>query len=146
MSAVPEFGERVPGESYRPRPGSYAVLFDDAGRVAVVTTPRGASLPGGGADPGETAEDTLRREVREECGFDVIAERCVCRAIQYVYAEGEGFFAKDCTFFLARRRDGAPAGAGESDHHLEWLDPAEALIRLPQASQAWAVSQCLRRA
>ena len=65
----PEFGTRKPGVSYVPRPGSYAIVFDTDGRVALLETPRGHYLPGGGIDFGESPLQALVREVSEECGF-----------------------------------------------------------------------------
>ncbi len=49
-----------------------AVVRDDAGRLLVLRTARGAvKLPGGGVEPGESDEEALLREVREECGLEV---------------------------------------------------------------------------
>ena len=51
-----------------------AVAVDDAGRVLLVQQWRHPvqkllwSLPAGGMEPGETAEDAIRRELREETG------------------------------------------------------------------------------
>lgn len=60
------------------RVGAYAWI-EDGGRVLLthwVGSTRGGSepawtLPGGGMEPGETVEETVLREVREETGFDV---------------------------------------------------------------------------
>ena len=65
------FGERRPGVVYVRRPGSYALIMDGEGRAAVVRTAKGLFLLGGGAEPGETAEATLRREVLEESGYGI---------------------------------------------------------------------------
>jgi 8-oxo-dGTP diphosphatase len=44
------------------------VIINSKGMVAVVKSPKGYFLPGGGSLPGETPEDTVLREVREEVG------------------------------------------------------------------------------
>jgi 8-oxo-dGTP diphosphatase len=140
LPARPEFGEREPGVAYVRRPGAYAVAFDSAGRVAVVRTPKGCALPGGGAEPGESPEATLRREVREECGSEVhIGEACG-EAIDYVHARGEGHFAKVCRFYRAAL--GPPTSTpAEPDHELVWLDVPAALTRLTHGSHAWIVER-----
>ncbi len=56
------------------------VIVDGQGRMVVLVRGKEPGkgkwdLPGGFADPGETAEDALRREVREEIGLEVTALR-----------------------------------------------------------------------
>ncbi len=91
---VPEFGERVFGVHYVRRPGSYGLAFDDTNKVCLMRIQVGYFILGGGADSGETEEETLTREVREECGHAVEIVRRIGVAIQNVLAEGEGYFAK----------------------------------------------------
>ena len=75
-SAVPTFGESSRGTTTVPRPSAYALLCAPDGRIAVVRTPVGLYLPGGGVRDGESAEAAIHREIAEECGrakFDVAA-------------------------------------------------------------------------
>ncbi len=141
-----EFGRREPGVEYRDRPGAYGVLFDAAGRVAVVRTPRGHYLPGGGLEPGEAPEDGLRREVREECGCEIAITRPLGVAAQYVYSRGhESGWRKVGSYFVGRvtdDRDGAAVGT-EPGHELCWLEPRIATTLLFHESQSWAVRRAL---
>lgn len=141
QSDPPEFGEKKPGQRYVPRPGSYGLLFDAQGRVALMETPRGCYLPGGGSEGGETPEETLVREVREECGLRVIIVGPAGEAVEYVHTAGQEFgIRKECVFFAAT--DGGVCGAAaEADHTLIWLEPHAAEKKLAHGSQRWALRQ-----
>ena len=68
----------VPGNLNHFRIGMYALIFDD-GRVLLAHR-RDIdwwNLPGGGMEIGETVEEAVRREVREETGLEVQVERLV---------------------------------------------------------------------
>ena len=138
-SHVPEFGVRLAGREYPDRPGAYAVLFDAERRLAVVVTPEGCFLPGGGADAGESAEQTLRREVAEECGVAVAGARPLGVADELVRVLADNrCFRKRGTFFVGQVGERL-AIATEPDHVTEWLPPAQAIERLTHESQKWVV-------
>ena len=137
------FGERTPGVSYVLRPGGYAVIFDGEGRLALVATEEGLHLPGGGQEPGETAETAAIREVAEETGLRVAIESTIGVADEFVFVRSDAtHYRKRCTFFRA-----TTSGAGEPiepDHELQWVDAREAVRDLCHESQRWAVEQALR--
>lgn len=139
---IPTFGERQDGRTYRHRPGAYGVITDRAGRLAVVRTPGGSFLPGGGVEPGETHEAALRREVQEECGLEIAITRRLGEAVELVSVEGEGEVAKHGVFFAAVVC-ALRVHAGEPDHLLAWIDLATARTELKHGSQAWAVARAL---
>jgi len=66
-------GERIARQA-KLRPGASAIIFDSS-REKVLLTRRSDNgrwcLPGGGMDPGESAEETCVREALEETGLQV---------------------------------------------------------------------------
>ena len=138
---VPVFGAPPTGVFAIARPSAYGIIADGRGRVAVVHTPLGLSLPGGGSDEAEAPEATVVREAREECGLDIQVGRWRRTAIEHVFSTAErAQFEKRNTFC-----DGAVlGGAGEPtepDHVLEWMPAGLAAALLVPASHRWAVDE-----
>jgi 8-oxo-dGTP diphosphatase len=135
-----EFGSEDAGRSYRLRPGGYAVIRNPRGEVAVVRTPEGMFLPGGGQLPGESPEQAAIRETAEEVGLRIVLGVCLGVADQLKFSATEGgHLRKRCTFFVAQELDGAREPPIEPDYELLWLPAAEAAARLSDESQRWAV-------
>ena len=140
MADVPVFGTPIPGVTYKHRPSAYALVRNELGEIAVARTPLNCFLPGGGMDPGETPEQTIQREGREECGFLLRPLNFIGKAIEICYAEDERqYFEKDSAFVVAE-----VVGYDtktEDDHELLWLTPAKAIEALSHGSHRWAVEQ-----
>ena len=132
---VLQFGRKRPEFRYRIRPAAHAVISDGDGKVAVVRGPGGLFLPGGGSRAGESPQETVRREVREECACAVVVAEPFGKAVQYFETASEAI-EQHGVFFRARFA-GEPSGTGE--HELLWLAPEEAQRRLYHESHAWAV-------
>lgn len=80
-------------------------------------------LPGGFVDFGETAEDALRREVREEVGLELGALSYLASfPNRYAYA-GVTYHTLDL-FFVAASPEGASPRALDAVESLCWLQPA----------------------
>jgi 8-oxo-dGTP diphosphatase len=135
------YGSRDPAATYIARPGAYAIMQDDRGRVGIILTSTGAFLPGGGQDPGETLEETLHREMREECGLEVRVIERLGNVVQLVHSLREkAHFEKLCTFFRVEAV-GTTGNAIEPDHELVWLEPAAAIDQLCHEGYRHAVEQ-----
>jgi 8-oxo-dGTP diphosphatase len=85
----------------------------EAGRLLVVRSrnKKAFYLPGGKIEPGESGEDALRREVREELGVELEHPEVLQRYVAPAYGEGDGAIV-DMTCFTARLR-GTPLPTSE---------------------------------
>lgn len=138
---VPVFGRYDNGVKYTDRPGAYGFLLDSQARLAIVQTTFGFFLPGGGAEPGESLDAALKREILEELGLQVISARVMTQAIQYHWS---GFykqhFKKIGTFFLVEVVPLDPHPGCQAEHSLVWWSPHDAHLKLSQEFQRWAVA------
>ena len=112
--------------------------------------PRGTrvtGLPKGGADPGETPEETAAREVREETGTTVdVRERL--GEVSYWYRRNGRRIHKTVHFFLCRYVSGDTA---DHDHEVDdarWipLRDAERLLTYPAERRLAELAQSKIRA
>lgn len=105
----------------RYRPNVAALVVNPAGCLLIcerATIPGAWQFPQGGVDAGETLEEALFREVREEVGleprhYEVIARR---QGYRYLYPQQvrgkkvrkHGNHGQEQTYFLCRLSEGAP--------------------------------------
>jgi 8-oxo-dGTP pyrophosphatase MutT (NUDIX family) len=131
VERVPVFGTKLPGLDYHPRPGAYALVFDAAGRVAIVHEEDAWYLPGGGLEPGETPEQALDREIREECACGIAIATPFGDAIEYLVNRAGRPLEVRARYFHAHFV-GPPTAT--------WLPVAEACARVRRQSDAWAIT------
>ena len=120
------------------RPSAYALLRDEESRIAVVRSTRGWFLPGGGIEPGETAERAVERESQEECGLLIAADRRIGSATEIVHSPAGHAGVEKASVFIEAVVVGTSA-ATELNHALVWLSVRDAIARLSHKSHQWAV-------
>jgi len=101
--------------------GAASVIVDRDGRVLLVKHsygPHNWEIPGGGAEPGESVEETACREAREEVGVSLAIER-----LSGVYWE-------------PNRED------GKAIHHFVFLARLQAASPEPRVVDAMEITDC----
>jgi 8-oxo-dGTP diphosphatase len=133
------FGTRLEGIDYVDRPGAYAVIENNDGQIAVIETTVGYFLPGGGMEAGETELEALKREIREEIGYQALLLAEIGETVEYIEDRGqENYYQIRSRFY--RVQLGPKIGEGiEQGHRLVWVSCGEAIKLLTRQGQAWAV-------
>jgi 8-oxo-dGTP pyrophosphatase MutT (NUDIX family) len=133
---VKTFGAPEPGRIYYDRPAAYVVVPGNGDTVAVAEHRGTLTLPGGGAKPGETPEETVAREVREELAREIRILEALPPAIQYFVTERGRPCRLLAKFFLGAFADESD---GPGEHELLWLPREDAERRLRHPCHRWAV-------
>lgn len=100
------------------------VLVDADGRILLAQRPKGKSMeglwefPGGKVEPGETPEETLVRELREELGIET---KIACLAPLTFASHAYPTFHLLMPLYVCRRFEGTPRGI--EGQALKWVRP-----------------------
>jgi len=122
------------GSDYTLRKSARAILLNDEGNMATqyLSTYTYHKLPGGGIDPGETAEEALKREVLEEVGCDCEIIKPIGVTIEY---RNKYNMIHISYAFVAKviGEIGQPAleeGEIEEGQSTLWLPPSEVMAKM----------------
>jgi A/G-specific adenine glycosylase len=111
--------EKLPARAARQRTPHYdvtAAVIRKKERILIAQRPTGGMLgglwefPGGKVEPGESLEECLRREIREELGVEIQVGQSVAR-VKHAYTH----FRITLHAFECRLRKGRPRAIGASD-------------------------------
>jgi len=124
---------------YLVRKGAYVVIVD-GDSVAAIQGPGGYYfLPGGGIEENESDEETLIRELKEECDASVEILGLMGQATDFLFAAGEDrYFEKRGSFYLARFLT-------LPDKNLVWIPIPDASKLFRQEGHVWAIKQALEK-
>jgi 8-oxo-dGTP diphosphatase len=135
-----QFGKK-PADDFFERPGAYGIIVNHEQKVAVLHTPNGFHLPGGGQDDDESFEDTLKRETLEEMGCEIEIQKKIGVGGQYCFAKDLQRYLNKIEHFYLAECLGVIRTPIESDHCLNWMTISECLENLTDECQQWAVLQ-----
>lgn len=114
---------------FNPAVAVAAILLGPDGRALLLRRAKDPGkgklgLPGGFVDIGETAEDALRREIREEVNLKVGALEFLCTLPNEYHYKSVTYPVLDL-FFVARAKSVAGLAALDGVESFLWLDPAQ---------------------
>ena len=137
------FGEKL-NTNYRDRAGAYLICIKE-GKIAVVKTPKGYFLLGGGFEADESAEVCITRECIEEIGYTVKVGEKLCSAEHYTYHKRIGYFHPIQHYYMGELIRMEESFTVEKDHTLMWFSYDEIKGKMFSPMQNWAVDMAWKK-
>ena len=137
------FGEKL-NTKYRDRAGAYLICIN-GGKIAVVKTPKGFFLLGGGFEADESAEVCIARECIEEIGYTVKVGDKLCSAEHYTYHKRIGYFHPIQHYYMGELIRMEENFTVEKDHTLMWLGYDEIKGKMFSPMQNWALDMAWKK-
>lgn len=135
------FGTHLDNQKYFTRQGAYLISIQDH-KVAVVKTPKGYFLLGGGLNTGEDHRHCIQREVLEESGYRSQIDSYICSAEEYQLHKKLGYFHPIQYYYSGRLLDKV-APPQDKDHELCWISLDNIADKMYLKSQGWAIQYYL---
>ncbi|HIY00661.1 MAG TPA: NUDIX domain-containing protein [Candidatus Blautia faecipullorum] len=133
------FGRREKGKYYN-REGAYLIAFS-GNRTAVVRTPRGYFLLGGGIQGNESDVECIKRECLEECGYTCTPCAMIAGAETYCIHETKGLYHPIQRYYYGTL-DSKVQCPVEKDHEFLWVEYEDIRGKMFSEMQNWALDQC----
>jgi len=132
------FGEKEDAK-YFDRKGAYIVPIR-GDEVAVVETPKGVFVLGGGIEANETDAQCICRECLEEVGCEVEIHELICTAETYTKHPEVGYFHPIQAYYSGVLGEKIMEPI-EKNHELTWINISEVKTKMYSKMQAWAIEQ-----
>lgn len=145
MAAIEEFGKKIPDVEYVERPTVLAIIADKHSRFVFVQHHGKYFLPGGGVEAGESLEEALLREVREELGWEVEIGGELVRAGEYFRTPSGTRYVHNQNVFYEVRVVGSADSDIPPEHEPVWLTIDEVRGRTFHESHVWACRQSIHQ-
>ena len=133
------FGQKEEKQKYIDRIGAYLIAEKD-GKVAVIETPKGYFLPGGGISENESHAQCLKRECLEEIGCECTVEKDLCSAEEFKFHDKIGWF-HPIQYYYTGKIGAKIKEPTENDHALVWIDIPLAEENMAVQAQKWAIKR-----
>lgn len=132
-------GEKIKGVNYYDRRGAYLISIQN-NMIAVVKTPKGYFLLGGGIDNNENHIECIKRECIEESGYKVIVKDYIGCAEEYILHNKLGHFHPIQFYYSGIILDKVCEPV-EDDHIFEWISIENIEEKMFLEIQGWAVKK-----
>jgi ADP-ribose pyrophosphatase YjhB (NUDIX family) len=129
MSRIDHYRDPTAPKANSVVPSVTAIVRDDVGRLLLIhkTDNNLWALPGGGHEIGESISETVRREVGEETGIEVVAERVtgLYTDPEHVMAYDDGEVRQQFSICFSARPVGGTLRTSSESKEVRWVSPAD---------------------